>query len=41
MWMQGKIFTAPNYVPLREKQLSTQQILEDFGTSKYTAFEIA
>ena len=41
LWMQGKLFTAPNYVPLREKQFSTQQVLEDFGNSKYTAFEIA
>lgn len=40
LWLQGKFYTAPNYKPLREKQFSAEQVLEDFGKTNFTTFEV-
>lgn len=40
VWLMGMFQTAPNYKPLREKQHSVHQVLEDFGDSEYTAFKL-
>ena len=40
LWLTGKFNNAPSYNPLKEEQFSTEQVLEDFGKTNYTEFNI-
>lgn len=40
LWLTGKFNNAPFYNPLKEEQFSTEQVLEDFGKTNYTEFNI-
>jgi len=40
LWLIGRFFTAPSYNPVEEDQFSTEQVLEDFGKTNYTEFNI-
>ena len=40
LWLTGKFNNAPTYNPLREPQFSVEQVLEDFGKTDYTEFNI-
>lgn len=40
LWLTGKFYSAPTYLPLEESQFSTEQVLEDFGRTNYTTFNI-
>ena len=40
LWLLGKFNNAPTYNPLREPQFSVEQVIEDFGKTSYTEFNV-
>lgn len=41
LWLIGKFYKAPIYIPLDEPQISAHQVISDFGGTKYTAFKLS